>query len=129
MRGELIEDMKLEIEARLKTYLQSEGIDLYVAANDNVAKGTPLIELEAIDDVVLSGDRLLFEIKVVLGLLDQPWEYAALVNGIYHALHPHNIRLSELTVLLMSIHIEPPLRDKGGIKRKRTVMRYIVEEC
>src|SRR5579884_3236054 len=105
MRVDLIAQMKLEIERKLRIFLEDEGMELYVAANDNVPpKGNPFIELETIEDTLLSGNKLLFEIKVVLGLLNQPWQCDTLVKGIYYTLHPHNITLSELTVLLMSIH-------------------------
>ncbi len=129
MRQGLIAELKLEIENRLRIFLESEGIELRVAANDNMTGNNPFIELEAIDDVVLPANKLLFEIKVVLGLLNKPWKNDALVKGIYYALHPHNLTLSELTVLLMSMHIEPVDAPDGETKRKRTVMRYIVEEC
>ncbi len=123
--------MKLQIEKKLTAYLSSEGLELYVAANDNVAKGDALIELETMEDTILSGNRLLFEIKVTLGMLRKPLQNDMLVRGIYQALHPHNITLPELTVLLMSIHVEQ--RETAGKKmsagRKRTVMRYIMEEC
>jgi len=128
MRYKLIEEMKLEIETRLKAFLRSEGMEMRMAANDNIPQSAPLIELETIDDRILSGNKLLFEIKVVLRLRDQPWQYDSLVNGIYYTLHPHNITLSELTVLLMSIHVEPAENGGARVLRKRAVMRYIVEE-
>ncbi len=123
----LITEMKREIENQLKAFLQDRGLELYVAANDNIPRSEPLVELEAIEDVRLSGKRLLFEIRVVLGLLGKPWQCDALIKGIYYTLHPYNISLGELAVLLMSIHVE----EMGGERerrRKRAILRYIVEE-
>lgn len=129
MRNILIAELKLEIENRLKSYLQDKGMELYVGSNDNIAYNNPFIELETIDDTILTGSKLLFEIRVVLGLLGKSWQCDELVKGIYYALHPHNITLSELTILLMSLHVEDLTCEEPELQRKRAVMRYIVEQC
>lgn len=129
MRDILIAALKLEIEGRLKSFLQEKGIELYMGANDNIAAGNPFIELETIDDTILNGSKLLFEIRVVLGVLGKSWQCDELIKGIYYTLHPHNVTLAELTVLLMSIHVEDLACDKPELRRKRAVMRYILEEC
>jgi len=126
MRNKLIAEMKQELEERLREFLMNEGIDLHVAANDNVARGNPYIELETIDDMVLNGSNLLFEIRLVLGLLGKPWQCDALVRGIYYTLHPHNLTMAELAVLLMSIHVEHKSAGKE-MQRNRVLLRYIVE--
>lgn len=68
--------MKLEIGRWLKRFLQNERIELYVAANDNVAKDILHIELESIKGTY----SLLFETKRVLGvrLCDTSMDYYAL---------------------------------------------------
>ena len=128
MRTELIQKMKQEIEARIKEFLRGEGLELHIAANDNLQRNNPLVKLEEIDDIVLSGTKLLFEIRVVMGLLGKAWKCESLVKGIYYALHPHSITLSELTVLLMSVHTEQLRCPIAGFSHNRAVMRYIVEE-
>ncbi|HEU5046900.1 MAG TPA: hypothetical protein VFT64_03570 [Rickettsiales bacterium] len=127
MYGTFIEKAKREIESRLKAFLQEKDIELFVASNDNIDSSNPLVRLEALDDVILSGSKLLFEIKVVLGLLGKSWQCEELVKGIYYALHPHNISLSDLTVLLMSIHVEEMASLEPEYEQKRAIMRYILE--
>src|SRR5438045_2320994 len=119
MRNVCIAELKLEIENQLKSFLQDRGMELYIGANDNVAKGDPFIELETIDDTVLVGNKLLFEIRVVLGLLGKSWQCDELIKGIYDALHPHNVTLTELVVLLMSVHVEDLACTEIGLQRKR----------
>jgi hypothetical protein len=129
MREKLIERMKLEIENNLRIFLREEGIELFVAANDNIAAGSdPLVMLEAIESIALGGHALLSEIRVILDILGKPWQCDALVDGIYDTLQPHRLTLSELTVLLMSLHVEVAYSPHPRKLRKRTVMRYIVEE-
>ena len=122
-----IEDMKREIECQLKSFLQERGLELYIAANDNIPDYDPLVELEEIKDIRLGGRRLLFEIRVVLGILGKPWQCDTLIKGIYYTLHPYNISLCELAVLLMSMHVEE-LESRPDRWRRRAIMRYIVEE-
>ena len=128
MRTELIHKMKQDIETRLKDFLQQEGVALCIAANDNVDQHNPFIKLEKIDDIALSGSRLLFEIKVIMGLLGKAWKCESLIKGIYYALHPHSLTIAELSVLLMSVHIEQLESPVAGMAHNRAVMRYIVEE-
>ncbi len=128
MRKSLISKVKIEIEKQLKDYLREEGIELSVAANDNHVIGNPVVMLETIEGKPLEGYKLLSEIRVILGILGKPWQCDALVNGIYNALQPHQITLSELTVLLMGLHVESTHCVRPRRQRKRTVMRYIVEE-
>ena len=131
MRETLIEKMKLEIVNGLKTFLHEEGIELYVAANDNIGKGRnrePAVILERIEDKPLAGYKLLSEIRVILGIQGKPWKCDVLVDGIYHALHPHQLTLCELQILLMSLHVETIINLQRKKLRKRTVMRYIIEE-
>ncbi|MEI7670254.1 MAG: hypothetical protein WCJ33_09240 [Pseudomonadota bacterium] len=129
MRNELIEKMKLEIANKITNFLQGQGIELYMAANDNVDSENPLIRLEAIEDNVLSGSKLLFEIRVVLGLLGKTWQCDSLIKGIYYTLHPHGLSLSELVVILMSMHVEHLDCNIEGMSHNRTIIRYVVEEC
>src|SRR5665213_1692926 len=124
MRKSLIEKMKNEIEARLKAFLREEGIELQVSSNDNFPDNGPLVMLETVEDFPLYGTRLLSEIRVMLGILGKPWQCDALVNGLYHALHPHHITLCELKVILMSLHIETVHCVRPRKVRKRAVMRY-----
>jgi len=129
MRVALIDKMKLEIETSLRNYLREEGIELYIAANDNIANASlPLVELESIEDNGLEDSKLLSEIKVILGIQGKPWQCETLVNGIYEALHPYHITYRELTVLLMSLHVESAHCVRPRCLKKRTVMRYIVED-
>jgi hypothetical protein len=124
-----IAEMKREIENRLKAFLQEKGMELHVAANDNIPDKDLLVELETIEDIRLGGRKLLFEIRVVLGLLGKPWQSDMLIKGIYYTLHPYNISLCELAVLLMSIHVEEVGHVAGTKRRRRrAIMRYIVEE-
>jgi hypothetical protein len=131
MRSELIEQMKLEIVNSLKTFLYEEGIELYIAANDNSIRIPPDragVILECIEDRPLAGYKLLSEIRVILGILGKPWQCDALVDGLYLALHPHQITLCELQILLMSLHVESIQKQPRKKIRKRAVMRYIIEE-
>jgi len=65
MRMTLIEAMKSEIEKRLRNFLREEGIELYIAANDNATTTkAPSIELESVADFPLEGSALLSEIKL-----------------------------------------------------------------
>lgn len=118
--------MKQELEEKLREFLKGEGINLHIAANDNIPRGNPYIELETIDDMVLNGKNLLFEIRLALGVLGKSWQCESLVRGMYYALHPHNLTLPELTVLLMSIHMEPESVDRE-MQKNRVLLRYIVE--
>lgn len=129
MRNELIQTMKLEIETKIRDFLREEGLELRIAANDNIPSDNPLIQLEEIDEKALSGNKLLFEIRVVMGLLGKPWKCEPLVRGIYYALHPHAITIAELTILLMSVHVEKIMTPVSGITQNRAIMKYIVEEC
>jgi hypothetical protein len=129
MRITLLNEIKSKIELRLRDFLCEEGIKLHVAANDNFSpQNTPAVALEAIEDRPLQGSLLLSEIKVTLSVLGKPWQCETLVNGIYEALHPHAINHSELTVLLMCLHVESLYCARPRHFRKRAVMRYIVEE-
>lgn len=127
MRSELIRRMKLRIESALKDFLQDEGIELSVASNDNIPCKYPVVELEGIDDIVLSGSKLLFEIRVALRLLGKSRQCESLVRGIYYILHPHNLTVPELTVLLMSIHVEELLCEHKKMQKMKAVMRYVIE--
>jgi len=129
MRKTLIEKMKKEIEDNLKAFLREEGIELYVAANDTPTdNGGPLVVLEAIEDKPLENHKLLSEIRVMLGILGKPWQCETLVTGLYQTLYPYRVTLSELTVLLMSLHVEATHCVRPRKVRKRAVIRYIVEE-
>ena len=163
MRDQLIEQLKSEIKYKLEDFLSEQGIDLRIAANDNIASNiissgdnlktlvwskvcgeklqpewraqairnklfaeendNPSVELETIEDKKLSGSKLLYEIRVILGVLGKNWQCDALIEGIYYALHPYNITVSELTVLLMSIHIEYINKPQ----KERAIISYIVE--
>lgn len=129
MRDSLLADMKLEITKQLDNFLRSEGMVLHVAANDNVPEGEPLVELESIDNETLSGIRLLFEIRVILRILGKPWQCDALVRGVYRVLHPHNLTVCELTVLLMGLHVEDVACETPEVQKKRATLRYVMEEC
>jgi hypothetical protein len=129
MRAELLDEIKFTIEATLKKFLRHEGIALHIAANDNKPPAvTPLVALESICDMPLSHNSLLSEIRVVLNVLGKPWQCNVLINGIYEALQPHCLSQLELTVLLMSLHAESVEKARPLRLRKRTVVRYIVEE-
>lgn len=128
MRRHIIDKLKLEIKDTLKDFLKGEGIELYVAANDNIVKRNPFVELKALDDTFLTGNRLLFEIELILHLLGKPWQCVSLVKGIYYALHPHNITISELTILLMSINVEYIESQIPETEGRCITMRYIAEE-
>ncbi len=123
-----IEQIKLAIKEQLQIFLNEEGYALYLAANDDIPAQQRYVELETIEDVVLSGSKLLFEIRVALRILGKNWQCENLIKGIYIALHPHNITVCELTILLMSMHVEPMHCSKPKMQRKRAIMRYIVEE-
>ncbi len=129
MRNALIEKMKLEIERSLRDYLREEGMELYVAANDNFNFAhAPLVELDAVEDNLLEGSRLLSEIKVMLSVRGKSWQCDVLIDGIYEALHPHHLTQRELTILLTSLHVETIVCLLPRRMKKRTVIRYIVEE-
>jgi hypothetical protein len=124
-----VEKIKLGIEKSLRDYLLEEGIELYISANDNIQRCTePSIELQPIEDHLLEGSQLLTEIKVILDILGKRWQCDLIVNGIYQALQPHNISHSDLTILLMSLHVETLPCPQRRHQKKRAVMRYIVEE-
>lgn len=63
-----------------------------------------------------------------MGVLGKPWQCDALIDGIYQCLQPHHLTLPELSVLLMSIHIESVQRVRPRKTYKKALMRYIVEE-
>jgi hypothetical protein len=129
MRMTFIEAIKSDIERNYKNFLREEGIELYIAANDNCAPDeSPLIEIESVEDSPLEGSALLSEIKVILGVLGKPSQCEALVNGLYESLLPHRITHRELTVLLMSLHVEAAHCVRPRCQKKRAVMRYIVEK-
>ncbi len=129
MRITLIESIKSDIENNLKNYLREEGIEFYVAANENIPLGSnSFVELETIEDKPLEDSVLLSEIKVILGILGKPWQCEQLVAGIYEALHPHCITHRELTILLMSLHVETAHCVRPRLLKKRVLMRYIIEE-
>lgn len=129
MRAKLIEQIKSKIEKTLKNHLREEGIELYLAANDNMAYGQdPLVELEAMEDCLLQGSELLSEIRVILGVLGKPWQCDVLVSGIYEALHPHYITQRELTILLISLHVEAAHCVRPRRLKKRAIIKYVVEE-
>ena len=88
-------------------------------------KNSPSVELEMLVDKKLSGTKLLYEIKLILGILGKNWQCDALIEGIYYALLPYNITISELTTLLMSIHIEYISKPQ----KERAIISYIVERC
>jgi len=88
MRQELIEKLKLEIKNNLSRYLQDEGIELYMAANDNIDKNNSHVVLKDIENKLLRGGKLLSEIRVILEILGKPWQCDLLVNGIYQTLQP-----------------------------------------
>jgi len=133
MRETLIARMKEEITNNLATYLNAEGVRLLMAANDNSAseifsaKG-PCVLLETLEDTPLQGRQLLSEIRVGLEITGKQWQCNTLVEGIYHALQPYGITLPELTVILMSMHVESVHCITRQRISKRTVIRYIVEQ-
>jgi len=124
-----LDEMKLTIECCLRNHLCEEGMLLYLAANDNRHQAIdPLVELHLIEDKPLEGSQLLSEIKVILSVLGKPWQCESLIRGIYEALQCHPITHRELTVLLMSLHVEPLISPRPRRAKKRAVIQYIVEE-
>lgn len=128
MRIDLIERVKLEIRYKLTEFLLEQEIELYIAANDNIIKKFPCVELEAIEEQKLEGKELLYEIRVILGILGKSWRCDALINSIYYAISPYNITIPELTILLTSINFEytPCIINKPH--RERAIIRYIMEQ-
>ncbi len=124
-----IADIKITIENALKSYLYEEGLALYVAANDNAIweSHAPAVSLESLEDAPLRGSALLSEIRVTLRLQSKPWQCDALVRGLYQALQPHWITPGDLTILLMSLHVDI-IDIQPRRVRKRALMCYIVEE-
>jgi hypothetical protein len=127
MRDIFINQMKIQIQAELTRYLLEEDICLYIAANDNVPGNLPCVTLDCIDDNPLDKYHLLSEIRVVLGILGKPWQCEALVQGLYQALQPHQVSLPELTVLLMSLHVETRQWPRPDYLKQKTILRYVVE--
>jgi|GEM_PF-7004502 len=130
MQAEVIETIKMELYQTLKDFIQSQHGRLYVAANDNIPDDCPLIALEALDANPLSDTKLLFEIRIVLGLLGKAWQCEVLRKGFYQVLHPYTISLPDLVVIMMSLHIEPVTTPPVNTTfYQRAIMRYIVEKC
>lgn len=122
-----INQMKKQIEAELSGYLRDEGIHFSIAANDNVPDILPCVTLDSIDDQPLDKHHLLTEIRLVMGVLGKPWQCESLVQGLYQILQPHHVSLPELTVLLMSLHVETTQWSNPDYLKQKTVMRYVVE--
>jgi len=128
MRKPLLEQVKATIIDRLTDFLSEEGIKLHLESGAAPEGSDPLVMLESVENIPLSGEHLLSEIRIILGILGKPWQCNALVQGIYQCLHPHHLTAPELTVLLMSLHVENMGQAKRRRLRKQAVMRYIVEE-
>src|SRR5579884_3064331 len=79
MYNNRIEDMKREIKNQLRMFLEDRGLELYIAANDNIPGINPLVKLEEIKDIRLYG-KSLFEIRLMLGLLGRPRQCEELIN-------------------------------------------------
>lgn len=128
MRDKVIDDIKTEIEKRLKEHLRNEGIELLVAANKNTPEMTklPLVILEGIEDMPLEGKMLRWEIRVILAVLGKAWQCDKLIEGMYHALSGYGLTTPELAALLMSIHIETTHCIRPRLTKKCAVIRYIM---
>lgn len=126
MRQELLTLIKYEIAEKLTAHLKNEGIVLFLAANDNLP--VEAVILEAIEANPLPSTKLLTEIQVILRVLGRPWRNDSLIEGIYQCLCPYRLTLPELTVLLMSLHVEPRHRTRFSKKHARATIRYIIEE-
>ena len=102
-----------------------------MAANDNFYYATTncphVILKNYIENIMLEGSELLSEIRIILDILGKPWQCDALVEGIYRTLYPYQVTVSELTILLMSIHVEYTHYLCPKKIRKRAIMRYVVE--
>lgn len=126
MRQELLTLIKSEIAEKLATHLKNEGISLLLAANDNLP--AEAVILENIETAPLISTKLLTEIQVILRVLAKPWQSDALIEGIYQCLCPYRLTLPELTVLLMSLHVELHPRTRFSKRHTRATIRYIMEE-
>ena len=129
MREQFIEQMKEKLDQVLRTYLKKEGVEVYLALNDNyISPVHPAVFLHAIDHTPLEGKHLLQEIHIILDILGKPGQCDELIEGIYQALQPHQLSSCELSVLLMSVHVEiVPCDLPLHCARKRTMLRYLLE--
>lgn len=114
MRQNVISAVQEQIEVLLKSYLETEAPDRSVT-------------VEAFTARAFEEHTLLWEIRLVLGVLGSPWQCDALVKGIYEALKPHNLSVSELHVIMMSLHVEVRTLAKF-LTCKNATIRYIVGE-
>jgi hypothetical protein len=115
MRHYAITAVKKQVERLLMNYLEQEQ-------NPH----SPTVAVEGIHDLSIEGSLLLWEIRVVLGILGKPWQCDALANGIYEALRPHNLTENELRVVLMSLHVEFRSMAREHISKRATI-RYVME--
>lgn len=124
MRNTLLESIKTEISEKLAIYAASEGVVFRIAANDNNVAIQHGLLIEAIECTVLPATHLLYEIRVMLSLMGKKAVSESFLEGLYHCLHPHQLTLAELSVLLSCLHIEA----LSSPSHKHASMRYIVEK-
>ncbi len=127
MRDEVFEQLKSQIINNLSAHLKNEGISFYIASNDNMPPTGLSVILEKISTTPLGCNKPLAEIRVLLDVLGKKWQCAALIEEIYYCLQPHQLTLPQISVLLMSMHVESS--TPSGIRRlQKTTLRYIIEE-
>lgn len=128
MRIELLVKIKEELTKAINQYIHNEGLHLLVAANDNIPTSAEMLLMAPVEIYALPSTKLLSEIRLTLTMLGKPAQSDAFIEGLYNCLYPHNLTLPELTVLLMTLHIEKlPTRQSRRVV-KRAVFSYIVEE-
>jgi hypothetical protein len=114
MRQNVITAVKKDIERLLDNYLCEETSHTQVT-------------LKTVSDRAVEGSLLLWEIRVVLEILGKPWQCDALVNGIYEALQANHLTDSELSVVMMSLHVEVRSIARSYVSKRATI-RYVMEE-
>jgi len=127
MQKNLSETIKIEIENKLNDFLWQGGLKIYVAANDNIKNCEAAVILETVEDIPLSQNKLISEIRVRLAIFACSRKYDALLLEISRILHPYNLNFSEAVILLSSIHIEKTRYVKGNLQKGNASVRYIVE--
>jgi hypothetical protein len=123
-----MQNIKLMLENELKIFFAAEGLELRVAANDNYPTNDKMVILDNICAEPLPGRHSLHEIHLLLRLLGKADHCARLTEKLWRFLHPLMLSVPDLTMILMSLHIEelplPVLRQV----RQKAVMRWVMEE-